>query len=146
MQQKLPPVAKSVYVNCTKCNVDRYHRVIAHTSDSSAKVECEVCKKKRVYKLESPKPASVSKSASAKSKTGGASRTSSKQSYSAKFDSIKEQMEAANAVPYSIKTKFEHRQVIKHPSFGLGLVLNVQTDRIEVMFETEVKNLVHNRV
>lgn len=144
MDLKLPSVAKSVYVNCTKCAVDRYHRVIAHTSSTSAKVECEVCKKKRSYSIETAKPKTASKTSSAlKSKSSG--RGGLRQTHVQKYDSLKTQLEAVDAVAYNIRSKFANKQVIRHPSFGLGLVLNALDDRIEVMFETEVKNLVHNR-
>ena len=45
----LPPVAKSLFTFCKKCNADRYHRVLAHTSTSKAKIECEICKSKKTY-------------------------------------------------------------------------------------------------
>src|SRR5580704_17148379 len=50
--KSLPPVARKVYAECKKCAVDRYHIVIAHTSSTAAKLQCEVCNAKSVYKLE----------------------------------------------------------------------------------------------
>ena len=50
--QTLPPVARKVYAECKKCGVDRYRIVIAHTSSTAAKLQCEVCNAKSVYKLE----------------------------------------------------------------------------------------------
>ena len=57
----LPPVAKSFYTFCKKCDVDRYHMVLAHTSSTTAKIECEVCHSRKTYSL--PKTGSSSPSA-----------------------------------------------------------------------------------
>ena len=51
----LPPVAKNISYYCKKCDSERYHKVIAHTSSIAAKLECEVCKSKKTYKITEPK-------------------------------------------------------------------------------------------
>ncbi|MCB0363652.1 MAG: hypothetical protein KDD35_13075, partial [Bdellovibrionales bacterium] len=73
----LPEVAKRVFLDCKKCDSGRYHIVLAHTSKTSAKVECEVCKSKKTFKLGKAKksaPSKKSKSASS-AKTGKVSVT-----------------------------------------------------------------------
>ena len=53
----LPAVAKNVLYQCKKCDAERYHRVLAHTSETSAKIECEICGSKKTFKLTKPKSA-----------------------------------------------------------------------------------------
>ncbi|MFN8945822.1 MAG: hypothetical protein ACK5WZ_14495, partial [Pseudobdellovibrionaceae bacterium] len=48
---QLPSVAKSFFAFCKKCDADRYHVVLAHTSDKSAKLKCEVCKSIKSWSL-----------------------------------------------------------------------------------------------
>jgi hypothetical protein len=139
----LPPVAKSFHTFCKKCDADRYHRVLAHTSATSAKIECEICKSKKTYTL--PKAgASVAK----KSTTGGAKKVAvrkSANSHADEFNALMLNRGAEKGLPFSIKTKFEMDQKIDHPKFGPGFVKTVQTDRIDVMFEDELKTLMHNK-
>ena len=49
--EKLPDVAKSVYYQCNKCDRERYFKVLSHSSETEARVECEVCGAKRKYKV-----------------------------------------------------------------------------------------------
>jgi hypothetical protein len=46
-------------------------------------------------------------------------------------------------VPYSLATKFAKGQLLTHPKFGKGVVVNVEGPRIEVLFEEGPKKLGH---
>mgnify|MGYP001438367790 CR=1 FL=1 len=50
-----------------------------------------------------------------------------------------------NALPYRINNKYDEKASIMHPTFGLGLVLKSENQKIEVAFEEGIKALVHNR-
>lgn len=142
-QVTLPAVAKSFYTFCKKCDADRYHIVLTHKSSTSAKVQCEVCKGIKTYSL--PKAGStVAKKSS--SSTGSKVVRAKKSSHSDDFQALTTNRSAEKAIPFSIKTKFEMNQKIEHSTFGMGYVKAVQPDRIEVMFESEVKTLMHNKV
>lgn len=139
----LPPVAKSFHTFCKKCDADRYHRVLAHTSATSAKIECEICKSKKTYTL--PKAGS---SMAKKSTTGGTKKVAVRKSantHADEFNALMLNRGAEKGLPFSIKTKFEMDQKIDHPKFGPGFVKTVQADRIDVMFEEELKTLMHNK-
>lgn len=139
MTAMLPPVAKSFYTLCKKCEAERYHRVLAHTSSTTAKIECEVCHSKKSYSL--PKAGGMAKKATTKTKTTKARKSS----HADDFQAIQLNRGTENGTPFSIKTKFSQDQKIQHPTFGVGFVKSVQPDRIEVMFESEIKTLMHNR-
>ena len=70
---ELPDVARSFSHFCKKCDQERLHKVLVHVDDKTAKIECEICKKKSTFKLTPPKAAKVvkakSKSKSTKPKT-----------------------------------------------------------------------------
>jgi hypothetical protein len=141
-QMTLPAVAKSFYTFCKKCDVDRYHVVLTHKTSTSAKIQCEVCKSIKTYNL--PKAGSVAK---AKKAVAGAKTTRARKSTHADdFQALTTNRSAEKGIPFSIKTKYELNQKIDHSTFGMGYVKSVQPDRIEVVFESEVKTLMHNKV
>lgn len=142
-QVALPPVAKSFFTFCKKCDADRYHRVLAHTSSTSAKIECEICHSKKTYSL--PKAGTSSAKKTTAPKTAGA-RASSRRSHSDEFNTLMMNRGQESGTPFNIRTKYEVNQKISHIKFGPGFVTNVMADRIDVMFEEEIKTLMHNKV
>ena len=140
MTAELPPVAKSFFTLCKKCDADRYHKVITHTSSTSAKIECEVCHSKKTYTL--PKAGGTKKKAAPGARAVSARRTT----YAGEYSSLMTNRGDEKGLPFSIRTKFEIDQKIDHPKFGAGFVKTVLSDRIEVMFSDELKTLIHNKV
>lgn len=139
-QNVLPPVAKSFYTFCKKCDVDRYHKVLAHTSATSAKIECEVCHSKKAYSLpKAQKPGTV------KSPRRAASESQRKSSHQNEYQTLLDSVAQAEMIDYNTKTKFLTSAKVKHPKFGLGFVKSVQPDKIEVIFSDDIKVLIHNR-
>ncbi len=145
----LPPVAKSFHTFCKKCDADRYHTVLTHTSATSAKIECEVCHSKKTYSLAKAKTSAKSAAGAVKktTKTGAPRKVGSrKTSHADEFNALMLNRGAEKGIPFSIKTKFELNQKMDHSKFGPGFVKGVLIDRIDVMFEEEVKTLMHNKV
>lgn len=133
----LPAVAKSVFTECKKCGAERYHTVLAHKSETSAKVKCEICGAQKTFTL--PKPGKAKK-------VGARTRatTAKKNSHNDEYQSLLSGS-ATDAVAYTMKGKFEVNQKLQHPKFGVGFIRTVFTDKIEVVFADEVKSLIHNR-
>ena len=46
---------------------------------------------------------------------------------------------------YSSKERFVKDDLLDHPTFGVGLVQDVQGDKMKVAFKADVKTLVHGR-
>lgn len=138
----LPPVAKSFYTFCKKCDADRYHIVLAHTSAASAKIECEICHSKKTY--------SLPKAGAKKTASGGTVAPKRTSSMSARMSAHNNQFESlmnkdVDVNSYNMKTKYAKDTKIDHPKFGIGFVTEATVDRIEVVFKDEVKTLLHNR-
>jgi hypothetical protein len=138
----LPPVAKSFHTFCKKCNVDRYHIVLTHTSATAAKIECEVCHSKKTFTL--PK-AGTSMAKKATVKKGTRKVGVRKNSHADEYGNLMTDRGDEKGVPFNIKTKFTMNQKIDHAKFGPGFVKAVQPDRVDVMFADEVKTLMHNK-
>ncbi len=138
---ELPPVAKSFFTFCKKCDVDRYHKVLAHTTATSAKIECEVCHSKKKYSLPKEKKATTARKPSSRAP----SANQRKSNHATEYQQLLASLSTMEEKPYSLKGKFEIANKISHPKFGLGIVRSVQIDKIEVVFSDEVKLLIHNR-
>ncbi len=140
----LPPVAKSFFTFCKKCDADRYHVVLAHTSSKTAKIKCEVCGSQKAYSL--PK----AESATGKPLTGAAAKkreqsvNARRSSHQAEYDMLMSN-QGASVVKYNMKAKFDKGAKLDHPKFGMGFIKEAQTDKIEVVFQDEVRTLIHNR-
>jgi transcription elongation factor Elf1 len=144
-ETQLPPVAKSFFTHCKKCDADRYHTVVAHTTATSAKLKCEICGAASTYKL--PKAGAAAKAkrplAGAAAKRKEAAASAKKNAHAEEFQSLMNS--AGDPQSYTMKAKFNANTKLKHPKFGMGFVRTAQPDKIEVVFEDEVRSLVHNR-
>lgn len=134
---QLPAVAKKVFYPCKKCETDRYQVVLAHTSTTAARLECEVCKSKNAFKLEEPKLRA--RSAVPKKTTG--SRAAA---HVARWTDLRDK-NGEKPMPYTMKQSFEVGSVVEHPKFGLGFVVMANGQAIQVIFEDQERQLVHNR-
>ncbi len=137
----LPPVARNINVFCKKCDADRYFKVITHTSETTAKLKCEVCGASQKFSLE--KEPKAAKPASTR-KTPSKPRMSSKSGAKSMWLNLQEQHKG-QAVPYTIATQFRDQQSIVHPSFGVGYVTKTHAHKIEVLFAEGTKELMHAR-
>jgi hypothetical protein len=130
--KELPAVASNFYFWCAKCVEDRYHKVLTHPTKSSAKLECEVCKKKSTFKL------------------GGAKKKVTRKRKKAKtpeevWVELKDKTDISQVEPYNMKKKFKEETAIDHPKFGLGVITEANGLAIQVTFEDGERSLVHNR-
>jgi hypothetical protein len=62
------------------------------------------------------------------------------------FRRLLEGRELSLALPYDIRAALELGQVIRHPTFGIGVVTTLCEDsKVNVTFEEGVKTIAHNR-
>jgi hypothetical protein len=135
---QLPAVAKKVFYACAKCETDRYQVVMAHLTENTAKLECEVCKTKNSFKLEDPAKKFRSTAAKKKPSKARAAKTAGR------WADLSEKNNQTPS-PYNMKASFETGSVLKHPKFGLGFVISVNGQSMNVIFEDAERALVHGR-
>jgi hypothetical protein len=144
MSTILPPVARSIYYFCKKCNVERYFKVVTHTSPTTAKIKCEVCGGHKSYNLEevnkSPSEKAADKAAGKKGKS-----KEGKSGISSTWLTLKEKNEKASPVGYKVNQRFSDNDSIMHPVFGLGFVTRTFPAKIEVLFSAGIKELIHSK-
>ena len=140
----LPPVAKSFFAFCKKCDADRYHVVLAHTTSTSAKIKCEICGSVKTYSLPKAQTRTGKPLTGAAAKKREQTMSTRKSSHRNEYEMLMSN-ESAPVASYNMKGKFDKNTKLQHPKFGMGFIKDAASDKIEVVFEDEVRTLIHNR-
>ncbi len=61
-----------------------------------------------------------------------------------KWNSLLKQVETIETVKYNMKNTFKPETGLKHKTLGWGFILSNTNDRLEVLFEGGIKNLISN--
>ena len=142
-------VGGDVLTLCNKCELDLWHTVIAKVDGLVKRVQCNTCKTEHRLRGQ-PKPA-------AHKRTGGGSggkaamtkvvRVQNRVPHKPWGEMVSGRDEA-EAVDYSVKAKLGPNALVKHPTFGIGIVTDVSGDRTKaiVLFQAGEKVLAANRV
>lgn len=135
-------VGKETLAYCTSCKMDLGHVVVAMKGDRVAKAQCKTCKKEHAYKA----PKGLSEPTAAKPKKASAKKEKKEEGNPIELEWEK-LMNAHKDVPmraYGMKTKFALGDRLSHPNFGDGIVGKlIYPNKIEVIFRTDVKVLIH---
>jgi len=139
---------------CTRCKLDLAHIIVAMVDALPVQVKCNTCG--GVHKYRAPK--SAPKAASSRRTTASSSSrsTASKRLTKAqiaeqesarelrlRWDQHLARLADVDARRYSVKEAFASDEVIEHPKFGVGFVLEEVTDkRIKVLFQDAERVLV----
>ncbi len=133
---------------CTRCRMITNHRIVAMVDGLVKRVICLTCDSQHNYRQppgekrpQAAKTMRVSREMKKTSPSSGGPRI---------FAQWLQSREALNASgesprPYDFKELFEVGQALDHSKFGLGFVQKIiPPNKMEVMFETEVKVLAMN--
>jgi hypothetical protein len=130
---------------CTRCKVDNVHVIVAVWEGAVKKVLCKSCNHEHLFR----RPRAGRAEAPPRPR---ASRAPGRRSHAPEPSPAERWKEALSgrdpnaAKAYSMKGSFAAGDMIRHASFGQGLVAKlVPPDKMEVMFEEGTKVLVHRR-
>jgi hypothetical protein len=128
---------------CGKCKLVLAHTIEAMVGDKPARVHCNTCKSQHAYKAHAPgRPARQSQP---EGQTPPAEPRAPKARMS-RFQSLLKGKDMATTKSYSSKNTYSQGDVFDHPIFGLGVTTAVKDGtKIEVLFETGSKVLIHGR-
>jgi hypothetical protein len=126
---------------CNKCKMTLAHTVLAMVGDKIARVQCNTCGSQHAYR---------GKSAPAPRRAAGASRTAAGAAVSPSrqtitFEQLLAGRDASSARRYSPKDTYAKDEIVDHPSFGYGIVMGVRSDKVDVLFKSFEKTLIHAR-
>lgn len=120
---------------CLKCKDVTNHTIIAMVEGEIAKVECNVCNARHKYRAPLPpktkrKSTAAAQKASAKPKMGVAARNANE-----RFNKLLNGRAEDASAPYSMTSLFGNDEVVRHPTFGVGVVTaNIPPNKIELTF------------
>ncbi len=119
---------------CLKCKAATNHTIIAMVEDTIAKVECNVCKARHNYRPIVTKVKKVQRKAA---KAKGPRKVSSVKKNKALliYQNLIDGRDLATAIPYTISSSFKETDLINHPTFGIGYVVDiVMPNKVEIVF------------
>lgn len=135
---------KEVLSFCNKCKLTLGHTIMAMKDvDTIGKVMCNTCKSIHAFKdPNAPEKSTTKKVVAKKTRKPRVSKTDQSIMQWEKSVAFVE----TNRIPYSPKRSFVKGDLISHVKFGDGIVeANLEADKIEVLFKTGIKILIHNK-
>lgn len=141
-------VGADLHTWCTKCKADRWHIVVAKVGTQIKRVECKTCGS--LHNLRGSKSTPPHKKASAKPKTPREKTKAATETMGPdQWQTMVNDREAAGEArqPYNFKVTYGVGNLIDHPKFGVGVVLQVLDNNLkaEIAFREGVKRLVMGR-
>ena len=135
---------------CPRCDDETIHRVVAMKEKKIHLVICSRCNSQHRYR---PSLATITRKVPLPSerqarvlKKVESARTSPARVSLKEWHALKEVAGEMEPLPYDPADSYSEKQIVSHPTFGLGFVRKViDTSKIEVVFEHEVKILAMNR-
>jgi len=122
-------VGQEVDSRCGKCKSVRSHVVIAMVDGKPKKVECLACRAVHNYRPPGAikMPREMMDKATRQSKTRKVTQLS---------------LNEEDAVNYSPKGRYETGMVLRHKSFGLGLITRAELRKLTVIFSDQTRHFV----
>lgn len=125
---------------CTKCKLVLAHTVEAMADDKITRVHCNTCRGQHAYRPDAP---GAGKTAARKSPARKAADAAPKRS---EYETLLRGRTGDKARTYATSERFAPGELIKHASFGLGVVMAERDSvKIDVCFPDGPKVLLHGR-
>jgi len=120
---------------CFHCKRVTLHTVVSMLRGRPAKVLCNACEGQHQFHASGPESGG---------REGG--RTKQAPRSRAIWEDALSKADASHVQPYRPTHCFQPEDVMEHPHFGKGVVVRVyDLTKMEVLFEDQVRRLVHNR-
>jgi hypothetical protein len=127
---------------CNKCKLTLAHTILATVGDKIARVQCNTCGSQHAYRGKSA-PAPRRTASGASRTAAGTALSSARQTIT--FEQLLQGRDVSSARRYSPKDTYAKDDLVDHPSFGYGIVTSVRSDKVDVLFKSFEKTLVHGR-
>jgi hypothetical protein len=128
------------YCPSPRCKADTTHTIISMYEDEVRRVQCVVCGEVHAYRK--PRGEGAEGEGDGSGKKASAKRVTWEDALARATDN-----DLGNARPFSIRDTYEDGDVVHHPSFDIGFVIEQLPDnKVEVIFrDGGSRILVHNR-
>ena len=129
-------VGGEVDATCTRCRMELAHTILAMVGPKIARVRCNTCGSDHVYRGTQ----TASRAAASRPRAAPAEKTL------VGWESQLAALDVAGAQDYRPDRTFAVDQVVRHPTFGLGIVRAVRQDKMDVAFKSAERTLIQGRV
>ncbi|MGV3619688.1 MAG: hypothetical protein ACO1OB_02665 [Archangium sp.] len=134
---------------CGKCELNLAHTIIAMVGQKVIKVKCNTCDNEHQYRgtqpLEKATSFAAPKTKAKVATAGGTTRAPRAKVVTMSWEDQFAGKDLSRAKKYSPRETFVMDDVIDHPTFGIGLVIAVRVDKVDVSFKQDTKTLVHGK-
>jgi hypothetical protein len=143
MRSKPLSAGDIIEARCTRCRMNTNHTIVAMVGEKPARVQCNTCD--GVHNFRGPRAEQAKKATSEKKATTAVPRSPRKSPLDAEraeWQELASNLDAEQAIPYSMNQSFRVGNVLAHPLFGVGIVTAVTgPNKIEVLFKEGKKLL-----
>lgn len=132
-------VSQNVDSWCTRCKMMLAHTIEALVATKISRVHCNTCGSQHAYRAAPPGTRSTgSKPRSARAKPAAVAEITND------YEILMRGRDSSAARPYAPGDMFEDADLIRHPTFGLGVVIGRRAEKkVQVAFSDKVRTLVH---
>lgn len=132
-----PAIGKDVDSWCTRCRMMLAHTVEAVVNGRITRVHCNTCGGQHAHRVKPPGQATGSRARPARAEAAKPARD---------YGALLRSRDPATARPYATTERFKDGELIRHPTFGIGLVTSLRdANKIDVVFADGNKTLIHRR-
>jgi hypothetical protein len=138
-----PIIGKDVDSWCTRCRMVLAHTIEAVVKGRVTRVHCNTCGGQHAYRASAPGSAAAGRAK--RPARGNGARAAAKPARD--YATLLRGRDPSTARGYAVTERFKEGEIIRHPTFGLGVVTVLRDgNKIEVMFaDGSDKTLIHRR-
>lgn len=128
---------------CTRCKAVMNHTIVAMVGQTIVRVQCNTCSSTHNYHPVKPAAAPRTPAARTATKSSGTSAPKRSAGVNAReeWSALLQDADTSNARPYSIDGRYRLNDLVRHPTFGIGIVKRIGEGKVELLFETGTKLL-----
>lgn len=120
---------------CTRCQEIMNHTIVAMVEEKIVRVQCNTCKGMHNYRNPAPaKKVAVKKSLTEKTTTPRVSRKDPLAGERQEWAEEIVKMQPELAIAYTMDGKYKVNSLVKHATFGLGIVKRQSPGKVEMLF------------
>ena len=133
-------LGKSVDSWCGRCKLMLAHTIEAVVNNKITRTHCNTCGAQHAYRRNPPGTAS----AKLRGASSASRRSTNTNAPAVDYQALLRNQDVGNARAYKISERFQPKEIIHHPTFGVGLVVRTRdTNKIDVGFTDGMKTLTH---
>jgi len=137
-------VGEDVDCWCTRCKLILAHTVESMIGSRITRVHCKTCRSQHTYRPHAPGE-HPTQSGAARPPAPRATRATPRATHVHDYAALLSGRDTSTARAYATQDRFAPKELILHPTFGLGVVMMLKDrTKIDVLFRDGMKTLLHS--